>query len=230
MYCVKCGVKLDSALNKCPLCGIPIWVPESEITESGSFSDIYPPKKKKNERKIAAVTMTVISALAVIALLLICFNLYGWLRWGGYPVLGIALFYVTFILPLWFKKPNPVIFIPVSHAAAGGYLLYICLATGGSWFLSFAFPITIMSCLLFTAIVSLLRYVRGGRLYIFGGGILLTGMFSMLIELFQYITFHTPMVFWSLYIIGSCFVFGMFLILAGIIRPMREYLERKFFI
>ena len=28
MYCVKCGVKLDDSLERCPLCGTPVWRPE----------------------------------------------------------------------------------------------------------------------------------------------------------------------------------------------------------
>ena len=34
-------------------------------------------------------------------------------------------------LPLWFRRPNPVIFVPVDFAAIGLYLLYINFATGG---------------------------------------------------------------------------------------------------
>ena len=228
MYCIKCGVKLDSALKKCPLCGISVPDIGSTTASSGGYSDIYP-EKKKECHKGAAITFLVLSVLAIFIILLICRNLYGEMRWAGYPVFGIALFYITFILPLWFKSPNPVIFVPVSHAAVLGYLLFFCLKTGGRWFVPFALPVTLMSCLLSTAVIALIRYVKGGKLFIFGGSIILGGIFSMLVELFQHITFFTPMFSWSVYSLSCCFVFGMFLILAGIIRPLREYLERKFF-
>lgn len=73
------------------------------------------------------------------------------------------------VLPLWFKRPNPVIFVPVDFAAIILYLLYIDLATGGHWFLTFAFPVAGSIGVLITTMVALLRYVRRGYLYIFGG-------------------------------------------------------------
>lgn len=229
MYCVKCGVKLDDSLERCPLCGTPVWRPEEMPDPSRSFSGIYP-QKQRNERLAIVSFLTVLSLLVSFIILRICLRLYGGIGWSGYVILGIALFYILFLLPLWFRNPNPVVFLPIGHLAVGGYLLYICLQTGGHWFLSFAFPVVGMSCLLLTALVALLKYVHGGRLFIIGGSIILTGGLSILVELFQHITFGSRMFTWSLYVVSTCFAFGMFLILAGTIRPLREYLERRFFL
>ena len=68
------------------------------------------------------------------------------------------------MLPFWFRRPNPVIFIPAAAAAAALYVLFICLDTGGSWYLSFALPVIGGWTLLVTAAAALLRYVRGGEL------------------------------------------------------------------
>ena len=35
---------------------------------------------------------------------------------------------------------------------------------------------------------------------------------------------------WSLYVVSPCAALGIFLLLAGMIRPLREYLERRFFL
>lgn len=229
MYCVKCGVKLDDSLERCPLCGTPVWRPEETSDPARSFSGIYP-QKQQNERMAIVSFLTVLSLLASFIVLRICLRLYGGIGWAGYVILGIALGYVLFLLPLWFRRPNPVVFLPIDHLAIGGYLLYICLRTGGRWFLSFAFPVLGMSCLLLTALVALLKYVRGGRLFIIGGWIIAVGGLSILMELFQHITFGSRMFTWSLYVVSTCFAFGLFLILAGTIRPLREYLERRFFL
>ena len=229
MYCVKCGVKLDDSLERCPLCGTPVWRPEETSDPARSFSGIYP-QKQQNERMAIVSFLTVLSLLASFIVLRICLRLYGGISWAGYVILGIALGYVLFLLPLWFRRPNPVVFLPIDHLAIGGYLLYICLRTGGRWFLSFAFPVLGMSCLLLTALVALLKYVRGGRLFIIGGWIIAFGGLSILMELFQHITFGSRMFTWSLYVVSTCFAFGLFLILAGTIRPLREYLERRFFL
>lgn len=229
MYCVKCGVRLDDSLDRCPLCGTPVWRPEEAQDQGRAFSSIFP-EKHRNERLTAVAFLTAVALLAAFITLRICLRIYGGIGWSGYAMLGIALFYVIAILPLWFRRPNPMIFLPVDHAAVAGFLLYASWASGGHWFLSFGFPVTAMSCLLLTGFIALLRYVRGGRLFIIGGSVIVLGGLSMLVEFFQHITFGTKMFTWSLYVVSSCLAFGMFLILAGTIRPLREYLERRFFL
>ena len=229
MYCVKCGVKLDDSLERCPLCGTPVWRPEEAVDPTRSFSGIYP-QKQRNERLAVVSFLTALSLLASFILLRICLRLYGSVGWAGYATLAIALGYVLFLLPLWFRSPNPIIFLPIDHAAVGGYLLYVCLKTGGHWFLSFAFPVVCMSCLLLTTLVVLLKYVQGGRLFIIGGWIIAAGGLSILVEFFQHITFGSRMFTWSLYVVSPCAALGIFLLLAGMIRPLREYLERRFFL
>lgn len=229
MYCVKCGVRLDDSLDRCPLCGTPVWRPEEAQDQDRAFSSIFP-EKHRNERLTAVAFLTAVALLAAFITLRICLRIYGGIGWSGYAMLGIALFYVIAILPLWFRRPNPMIFLPVDHAAVAGFLLYASWASGGHWFLSFGFPVTAMSCLLLTGFIALLRYVRGSRLFIIGGSVIVLGGLSMLVEFFQHITFGTKMFTWSLYVVSSCLAFGMFLILAGTIRPLREYLERRFFL
>lgn len=107
-------------------------------------------KKHRNERLAALTFLTFFLAMAAVVTLRVCLHVYGNIGWSGYSMLGIALFYIIVILPLWFRNPNPMIFIPIDHAAVGGYLFYICFATGGNWFLSFAFPIVALLCLLIT--------------------------------------------------------------------------------
>lgn len=229
MYCVKCGVRLDDSLDRCPLCGTPVWRPEEAQDQDRAFSSIFP-EKHRNERLTVVAFLTAVALLAAFITLRICLRIYGGIGWSGYAMLGIALFYVIAILPLWFRRPNPMIFLPVDHAAVAGFLLYASWASGGHWFLSFGFPVTAMSCLLLTGFIALLRYVRGCRLFIIGGSVIVLGGLSMLVEFFQHITFGTKMFTWSLYVVSSCLAFGMFLILAGTIRPLREYLERRFFL
>ena len=119
--------------------------------------------------------------------------------------------------------------MPVDHAAAAAYVLYICLKTGGHWFLSFAFPVIACSALLSTAMVCLLKYVRGGRLFIFGGFLMLCGGFTVLVEFFEHLSFHTAMFRWSLYSFTGFFGAGLFLLIVGLIPSLRSSMEKRFF-
>ena len=41
----------------------------------------------------------------------------GALDWFGFVGGGMLLGYIFFALPLWFQKPNPVIFVPCDFAS-----------------------------------------------------------------------------------------------------------------
>lgn len=227
MYCVKCGVKLQPGAERCPLCRTPVWDPEPEEAEHG-YPDRLPRLYRESDLP-GAVALTVLCAVALLVVLTVCFKLYGALRWGGYAVGGILLFYVVAALPRWFARPRGEIFVPIDHAAAGLYVLYICLMTGGRWFMSFAFPLLLASCLLSTGMICLLKYVRGGRLFIFGGFLLALGGFSVLVEFFEHVSFGAEMFRWSLFSLTGFGAAGLFLLIAGMIPSLRHWLEKRFF-
>ena len=239
MYCVRCGVKLQDGVDSCPLCDTPVWNPDGykngseDAAKAGGkhehgYPDLYPLAPKESGIPFA-VAMTVICAMAMVVLTTVCLKLYGRLNWGGYAIGGIALFYVIVVLPCWFRHPPIEVFVPVDHAAAALFVLYICCRSGGHWFLGFAFPVLIASCLLFTAVVCLLKYVKGGRLLILGGFLTGLGVFTVLIEFFEHLTFGTPMFLWSLYSLIVFAMAGGFLLLAGAVPSLRRALERRFF-
>ena len=151
--------------------------------------------------------------------------------WSGFVTGAILLCYIIVVLPMWFRRPNPVIFVPCDFAAIGTYLLYIDLATGGRWFMTFAFPLTGGVCLIVTAVVTLLRYVPKGALYTLGGASIALGGLMLLTEFLVNITFHVDRFFgWSLYPLIALVILGGLLIFLAICRPARQTLARKFFI
>ena len=151
--------------------------------------------------------------------------------WSGYVIGALVLGYLSVILPSWFARPNPVIFVPVGFCGAGVFLLYINYYTNGDWFLSFAFPVVGGVGLLITALVTLLKYVKKGKLYIIGGFLIAFGGFMLLMEFLVNFTFHVShFIGWSLYPLVSLVLLGLFLIFVAIYRPARDVMERKFFI
>lgn len=233
MYCIRCGVELAEGNKPCPLCGTVPFHPE--ITpESGER--LYPAARHpKSDQVSTSVVLTVITALVFLLPIFITLQcdllINGRIAWSGYVVGALVMAYAMAVLPLWFKKPNPVIFVPIAFAAVGAYLLYINYATGGQWFLSFAFPLIGFAGLNVTAVVTLVRYVRRGYLYIFGGSLIATGLFMPVIELLLHLTFEYGKVyFWSVYPMTALVILGGLLIFLAICRPARETMERKFFL
>lgn len=229
MYCVKCGVKLADTEKKCPLCHTVVYHPDFE---NKADRTLYPSNRlPKNTSGSKALNGAVI--ILFLIPLFVCFaadlHLDGHLEWFGYVAGALMLTYIAFALPMWFRKPNPVIFVPCSFAAAGVYLLYINLATGGAWFLSFAFPVLGGLCLITCTVVTLLYYLRRGRLYIIGGAFMGLGAFMLLIEYLMDVTFHLRFVGWSVYPLCVLILFGGLLIYFAINRAAREIMERKLF-
>ena len=231
MYCIQCGVKLADTEKKCPLCGLTVYHPELKQPEA---SPLFPENKYPEVAPRSLLGQIILTALYLIPInivLLVDSQIHQSITWSGYVVGALVLSYVLFVLPSWFIRPNPVIFVPCGFAAVGLYLLYINFATGGDWFMTFAFPVTGITALLVTAVVTLMRYVPKGAMYIFGGALIAFGLFTLLIEHLLNITFPgIRFVGWSLYPLGSLIILGGLLIFLAICRPAREKLERKLFI
>ena len=231
MYCANCGVKLADSEKLCPLCGTAAFHPDIQ-RNPGQRS--YPAGEMKSQQVSpwgALIILTTSFLLPLLTVLTANLQISGAITWSGYVIGAILLGYVWCVLPFWFKRPNPVIFVPCDFAAAAIFLLYINYATGGHWFLTFALPVTGALALICTAVVTLLRYVKGGKLYIFGGAFILLGAFMPVMEALMVYTFPViGRMVWSFYPLVALVLLGGMLIFLAICRPARETMERKFFI
>ena len=229
MYCMNCGVKLGQGEEKCPLCGLRAYHPDINRTPG---PPLYPQQwhAPEAERSGWRYLLTVFFLVAEGACVIVDFLLKGRLTWSGFALAGLGAGYVLLVLPLWFARPNAVIFLGLDFMAVGLMLLYIDLRVQGGWFLSLAFPVTGMYGLLVTGFAAVVKYVRRGRFFQLGGGCILFGCSAMLLELFISITFGTDMFVWSLYPVAILSTMGLFWILAGIIRPLGDTIRKKTFL
>lgn len=231
MYCAKCGVKLGDTEKVCPLCGLPVYHPDiiREPAEPLYASDMS--NAHHVNSKAAHIVVTTAFLLPALVVLLIDLQIHSTVTWSGFVSGAILLAYIILVLPSWFNRPNPVIFVSCDIAAIIVYLLYIDLAVQGGWFLSLAFPIAGAIGVIIITVTALLRYVRRGKLYIFGGASILLGLLMPLIELLVYITFDlSRFVAWCIYPALSFVLIGAMLIFLAINDHVREAMEKKLFI
>lgn len=229
MYCVKCGVKLAETERKCPLCQTVVCHPDFPPSEARPLYPAHKMPKGASGLKALGGVMIILFLIPLVVSFLSDWKANGRLDWFGYVAGAVVCAYIIAALPLWFARPNPVVFVPCDFAAVTAYLLYLCLATGGHWFLSFALPVAGGLCAIVTAVVTLLRYVRGGRLYIVGGATMATGGWLLLTEYLLAVTFGIRFVGWSVYPLLVLTLLGGLLIYLGIDRRARETVERKLF-
>lgn len=231
MYCVKCGVKLADTEVRCPLCGTRVFHPDI-FREEGER--LYPAQKFPSavKRNLALqVILTAAFLLPFIIVLLCDMQFNSGVTWSGYVMGALVLGYITVVLPSWFKKPSPAVFVPITFAATAVYLWYINLAASGTWFWSFGLPVVACLAAIAIPVFVLSYYLKRGRLFVFGGAAIALGAFMVLMEALMVATFE-GLYFkgWSLYPLISLAFIGGILIFLGAYRPARESMERRFFV
>lgn len=229
MYCVKCGVKLSDTESKCPLCGTAVFHPDIERPDA---EPLYPKNKMPDVHHKSKALCGAILILFIVPLI-VCLHadmsFDREIQWFGYVACSVTLIYVVFALPMWFRKPNPVIFVPCNFVGVALLLLYVNIATDGNWFLTFALPITGAIALITCALVTLLHYLKRGVLYIVGGALMAYGLLAPLIEFLLLVTFNLKFIGWSVYPLAVIFTAGALLIYIAISPSVREILKRKLF-
>ncbi len=231
MYCINCGVKLADSESVCPLCKTKVYHPDLFIKHAPSPYPAVNEAVEHISRRGIAFLMSILAAIPLLLLPFIDLRLNSEVTWSGVASLGILLFYIVCVFPVWFKKPNPVIFVPMDFIAAGGYLLYISFITDGGWFMTFAFPVCCIFGFITTASTALFRYIPRGRLYIWSGIVYSLGASCVLIEMFLNISFRlNTHLLWSVYPAIAAVIIGSSVLLIAICRPIREALGKRFFI
>ena len=192
MYCIKCGVELADGANKCPLCETVVCHPDFPTSDNeGPYPKNKYPGEKRNFSRWPVAVLSVAFIVPLITVFMCDLHVSGSVTWSGYVMGALLLTYIMLILPAWFKNPNPVIFVPVSFAAIGGYVLYIDLTLNGGWFLSFAFPVITMIGVYATVVVTLTKYLKRGKLFVYGGLFAVLGLSVLPMEFLVNYTFFS---------------------------------------
>ena len=229
MYCVKCGVKLEGTESKCPLCNTKVYHPDIIFEKE---KELYPSNKMPKSSSGRAFICGAVLILFMIPLIITFFSdiqLDMKLDWFNYVAGALVIVYLTFALPMWFKKPNPVIFAPCDFLACIIYLFFVNYFTNGKWFLNFALPISIGCAIITCVTITLLKYLRKGKLYVIGSAIIALGGLVWLIEFLISVTFSITVIGWSYYPLISLTIIGGLLIYLAMNSVAREKIERKLF-
>ncbi len=231
MYCVNCGVKLGEGEKSCPLCGVRAWHPDvpREPGEKLYPGQRYPAPPRQSPA--GRIVLTTIFLLPLVITGLCDLRINRSITWSGYVAGALLLAYTILVLPLWFPKKTAAHWAAVDFAGTAVYLGYICQKVEGSWFWSFALPVTAyLGVLVILGMVLLRRYPHRG-FFILGGCHLALGALMPLMEVLIHCTFDLPRFSgWCIYPLAVLLVLGGMLLTLGISQKAREKMERKFFL
>ena len=229
MYCMKCGAKLAETEVKCPLCGFDL--PRlSPSQEKGLYPRIARPRDREDFKGLL-LFFTLLLCGGGGAVLAMDLSAGGGISFSAWVLFGILLFYVALLLPRWFRRPNPVIFLPVFGISLLGMLWYLDFHYGSGWFFPLALPLAGGFLLMLEAVVTLVRYLRGGKLYVYGGFLIGLGCLSFAAELGFRAFFKLPLCLtWSLVPLILLSLAGIGLLVIAMVPPFRAYVQRRFFV
>lgn len=143
MYCIKCGVELADSEKVCPLCGTRVYHPDIEIKTTEPPFPEYKLREPRMNLKGIMFIVTMIFAALIVQLVICNISISNASEWSGYAIGAVLLLYELVALLLWFKRPNPVIFVPCGFAAVLAYLLYIDLVVHGGGSSSLHSPLSV---------------------------------------------------------------------------------------
>ena len=232
MYCINCGIEMTEGQKVCPICQTKVYHPD--FLKSDALPT-YPQKPFKAEEiniRGLLFVVTLLHLIPIIFALILDLNLNGAIDWTGYVVGFVFLLYIAAVFPFWFKRFNPVLAVSLVFAVLEGYLWYINYTLGQDWFVTLALPSAAIAFLITVGLMLGFKYLKGHGLLVMGGGFLLMGVFTILVEFFMHLTFevaHTGYA-WSWYPMVFLAILGIGLIVIELVKPFKESLRKMFFL
>ncbi len=163
-YCVNCGVELQEAAGKCPLCNTVVVNPNEPEKPKGApmpFPSEKGPVETVKRKDIGILLTAVLAATAVICGALNALSFQGSL-WS-LAVGGVCVVLWVILIPVVIFKRQPVyVSLFLDGVAVAAYLYMLTYLVGSSrWFFGLGLPITVLVTAiaeLFTVCVRKLPY------------------------------------------------------------------------
>ncbi len=228
-YCVNCGVELEAAQKKCPLCGVIVinpLVPQQEEKKT------YPKARdefKKKDRLFWIKFISVLLAVPIITCILSDLLVTKHLSWSLYVVASVSLLWVLSTSALYFKKFSIIKKLIIDIAAIVVFLSTIEAAVGGRvWLFPIALPICAYLLVSALAVIGISRLLGLSGLGIAAAisisiGIMIPGL-EILIDLYNT---GAVSLFWCWFVTAPCLSVAALLILLDNNKKFKMEFEKR---
>ena len=230
-YCVHCGVKLNPAEKRCPLCDTPVYDPHGNGRSSSNYlpdhMDVFP-QKRIHWQFVSRIVLWIIAVIACVVTLCDLLTT-GGISWSCFVNAG-CLFVAGFAAIPAVRRAFFKIMTPFIGTAAALFL--IAEGTQGlRWFLYLALPAVAITAG-YTAVSVWLARRKKLRLFYRIAVCLLLLILSLVIiecvtDLYLDNTIH---IFWSLYAVIPLFFITLFFAIAAHNHRVVEYIRKNMFL
>lgn len=227
-YCAKCGVKLSSEYQKCPLCSFQL----PKLREEEQTEDFFPVERKNQfksykilpgeRRMLIWIVCTAVILIPLAVLLLLNFFLDSDLSWSLYAVNSLLALWSYLSLFIFSRKRLILLFLGTFLCSLLLLFSLDSVDTQIQWFFPLALPI--VSCLFLCILVNFLIIYHGkyfgfniaGWIFLF----LTLLCFVIDLSISYYLTKEFTL-YWSV------ITFIVFIILAAFFFIIHYWLKRK---
>lgn len=231
-YCVNCGVKLGESEQSCPLCQTKVYHPDAPPKP-----DAIPPfppgqsGRRKMKPQYGHLIVTLMTILPVFLSVICDYSINRHMVWSGFVLGGATLLYCCVFVPMFLPKRHFFAYLGLDFLACFFFLFYIEQITGGSWFRSFALPVT-LSVFGFLAVVYLFKRLKRRSDLLFCAAIFfLSGLECVFIEVMVNRRFlHSAHLVWSFFPLITFSLLALFLFILYKNKRLRRKFEKFFFI
>lgn len=229
-YCVNCGVKLDEALNKCPLCHTPVINP-NELKMKDAISPFATQKgeTEKVKSKDMIILTTVFLATTAICCMLLNYLVFSKTLWS-IPIIGLCAFiWIVCIPPIAFEKMPVYISMLIDGFAMAGYLYMLSfMTTNKAWLTKLALPITALATVLVLTFTLSVKQISSSILSIALYFYILIPILCIGIELLVWHYYNKPLhITWSAIVLVPCLIVDIALITILSRKRLREAVRRR---
>lgn len=231
-YCVNCGVELAASEKQCPLCGAEVLNPKAPLKED--IEKPYPQHienvMRRIDRRYFATLVGMFLTIPIIVTVIWNMLTSGTISWSAYVIGAIALLFIFFALPFYFKRFYTVAFLITDCAAVLLYLFFIESMNGGSWFMGIGLPISVAAGIYIISLVLLFTKNKPVKiLRRLALAFIASGVFILCIELIISINSGTFSLKWSFYAFVPLVVLSLIALVLEHRRNLKEEIKRRLF-
>jgi hypothetical protein len=231
-YCVNCGVELAKSEQACPLCGVEVFNPKAPFPDNSERP--YPRHvetlMKRFDRKYFATLAGLALIIPIVVTVIWNMLTSGGITWSAYVTGAIALLYIFFAFPFYFKKFHAVAFISADCAAVLLYMFFIESVNGGSWFLGTGLPVSVAASIYIISLVFLFTKKKPVKLLVrLALAFIVSGVLIFCIELILSLNTGVLSLKWSFYAFVPLVVLSLITLVLEHRRNLKEEIKRRLF-